>query len=149
MADPFKPYFDSIKNLDINDATEHTLRTALENLLNAVAQQENGKIKVIHEPKKDKSGLGAPDFKFKLHEAILGYLENKKTGENLDSILKSNQLAKYKQLSSNILLTNYLEWVWLDDGQIIQRETLCYANDVGSRKARLDPGKAEKTRHLN
>jgi hypothetical protein len=148
MAGPFKPYFDSIKNLDIHDATEHTLRTSLENLLNTIAQQENPKIKVIHEPKKDKSGLGAPDFKFKLNEAILGYLENKKIGENLDAILKSNQIAKYKQLSSNILLTNYLEWVWLKDGQIIQRETLCYASDVGHHKAKLDPGKAEKTAHI-
>ena len=148
MAGPFKPYFDSIKNQDINDATEHTLRTALENLLNAIGQQENPKIKVIHEPKKDKSGLGAPDFKFKLNEAILGYLENKKTGENLDAILKSNQIAKYKQLSSNIILTNYLEWVWLKDGQIIQRETLCYSSDVGHHKAKLDPDKAEKTGHL-
>jgi type I restriction-modification system DNA methylase subunit len=148
MADPFKAYFEAIKNLDINDATEHTLRTALENLLTAVAQQENAKIKVIQEPKQDKSGLGAPDFKFKLNEAILGYLENKKTGENLDTILKSSQLTKYKQLSSNIILTNYLEWAWLKDGQIIQRETLCYANDVGYRKARLDPDKAEKVGKL-
>ncbi len=68
MADPFKTYFDAIKNLDISDATEHTLRTALENLLNAVAQHLHANIKVIHEPKKDQSGLGAPDFKFKRHE---------------------------------------------------------------------------------
>ena len=148
MATPFTPYFASIKNLDVNDATEHTLRTGLENLLNAIAQQENARIKVIHEPKRDTAGLGAPDFKFKLHEAILGYLENKKIGENLDAILKSKQLTNYKQLSSNILLTNYLEWIWLKDGQIIQRETLCYVNDVGNPKAKLDPDKANKVGKL-
>lgn len=144
MIKAFKDYFDAIKTLDVKDSTEHTLRTALENLLNAVIRAENAGIKVIHEPKKDKSGKGAPDFKFKINEAILGYLENKKIDENLDQILKSKQIAKYKQLSGNIILTNYLEWVWLRDGNILGRETLCYQNDVGNRRAKLDTEKAEK-----
>ena len=128
MADPFKAYFDALKTLDIHHATEHTLRGPLENLLKALVAQENPKINVIHEPKKDKTGLGAPDFMFKLNEAALGYLENKKIGEDLDAILKSEQIAKYKQLSGNIILTNYLEWVWLKDGHINKRETLCYGS---------------------
>ena len=148
MTDSFKLYFDAIKRLDISEATEHTLRTALENLLNALAGPKNSKIKVTHEPKKDKTGLGAPDFKFKLHEAIVGYLENKKIGEDLDAVLKSTQIAKYKKLSGNIILTDYLEWIWLKDGHIIRRETLCYRNDVGSRRARLDPDKADKVAGL-
>jgi type I restriction-modification system DNA methylase subunit len=148
MIKAFKDYFDAIKTLDVKESTEHTLRTALENLLNAVVKAENAGIKVIHEPKKDKSGKGAPDFKFKINEAILGYLENKKIEENLDQILKSKQIAKYKQLSGNIILTNYLEWVWVRDGNILERETLCYQNDVGNRRARLDPEKAEKVAKL-
>src|SRR5712691_6451311 len=148
MTSPFKSYFDAIRDLDINDATEHTLSGALENLLKAIAKEANEKIKVIHEPKKDQTGLGAPDFKFKLHEANLGYLENKKIGENLDAILKSSQLAKYQKLSGNIILTNYLEWIWLKDGHVLKRETLCYASDVGNHKARLDPDKAEKVSKL-
>ena len=148
MTDSFKLYFDAIKGLDVSEATEHTLRTALENLLNALVAHENPQITVIHEPKKDKTGLGAPDFKFKLHEAIVGYLENKKIGEDLDAVLKSTQIAKYKKLSGNIILTDYLEWIWLKDGHIIRRETLCYRNDVGSRRARLDPDKADKVAGL-
>jgi hypothetical protein len=61
-----------------------------------------------------------------------------------DQVLKSEQIAKYKQLSSNLILTNYLEWVWLKDGTITKREILCYPNDVGHLKAHLDPDKAEK-----
>src|SRR6266699_6081831 len=148
MIEAFKDYFDAIKAVDIEDSTEHTLRTALENLLNSIAKARNAGIKVIHEPKKDKSGKGAPDFKFKVNEAILGYLENKKIQENLDQILKSAQITKYKQLSGNIILTNYLEWVWLRDGNILARETLCYQNDVGNRKAKLDPEKADKVGKL-
>ena len=144
MSDLFAPYFKAIKELDVSEATEHTLRGPLENLLKSLAARVDSNIAVIHEPKRDANRLGAPDFKFKVHEAILGYLENKKIDESLDSVLQSAQIAKYKQLSNNIVVTNYLEWVWLKDGHIAKRETLCYLSDVGSRRARLDPEKAEK-----
>ncbi|MGP8050490.1 MAG: type ISP restriction/modification enzyme [Desulfobaccales bacterium] len=146
MDEAFKAYFEQIKNLDVKDSTEHTLRPALDNLLRALAGE---KIKVIHEPKRDETGKGAPDFKFKTKdERILGYLENKKTDENLNQVLKSDQIAKYKKLSGNLILTNYLEWIWLKDGTITRRETLCYPSDVGYHKARLDTDKAEKVEKL-
>ena len=146
MIEAFKAYFEKIKDLD-QDSTEHTLRPALDLLLNALAAEK--KIKVIHEPKRDKTGMGAPDFKFKTNDKrILGYLENKKTDENLDQVLKSEQIARYKKLSGNLILTNYLEWIWLKDGTITKRETLCYPSDVGYRKARLDTDKAEKVEKL-
>ncbi len=148
IPEAFKTYFEQLKKLDARDATEHTLRPALHNLLIALASQQNSKIIVFPEPKHDESGRGAPDVKFKVGESILGYLENKKTDENLDKVLKSDQIAKYKKLSGNLLLTNYLEWIWLKDGAVVGRETLAYASDIGYYKARLDPDKAEKTAKL-
>lgn len=145
MIEAFKAYFDQIKKLDVKDATEQTLRPALDHLLNTLAGK---KIKVIHEPKRDPAGKGAPDFKFKINECILGYLENKKTTENLDQVLKSDQIAKYRQLRDNLILTNYLEWIWLKDGVIARRETLCYPSDIGYYKARLDPDKVAKVEAL-
>jgi predicted helicase len=140
MIKDFKAYFEQIKKLEVAESTEHTLRPALDNLLNALAGK---KIKVIHEPARDKTGKGAPDFKFKTDdERILGYLENKKIGENLDQFLKSDQIVKYNRLSGNLILTNYLEWIWLRDGEIVKRETLGYPSDVGYPKARLDSDKA-------
>jgi hypothetical protein len=142
MLAAFKAYFEQIKKLEVGDATEHTLRPALDQLLNALAAGK--KIKVIHEPKRDPDGKGAPDFKFKTNdERILGYLENKKIGEGLDQFLKSEQIAKYRKLRDNLILTNYLEWIWLKDGAIARRETLGYPSDVGYPKARLDPDKAK------
>ncbi len=144
MAGPFTAYFNAIKSLDAAEATEHTLRGALENLLNAIAADARLNVRVIHEPKRDKTKLGAPDFKIKLNEATLGYLETKSIGDNLDAVLQSAQIAKYKRLSGNLILTDYLEWLWLRDGKIIKRETLRYPSDAGNRKARLDSDKAEK-----
>jgi hypothetical protein len=141
MLKDFKAYFNQIKNLDLQDATEHTLRPALDQLLNALA---GDKIKVIHEPKRDLTGKGAPDFKFKTDdERILGYLETKKIGEKLDQFLKSDQIVKYNRLSGNLILTDYLEWIWLKDGVITKRETLGYPSDAGNPKARLDTDKAK------
>ena len=148
MTIPLSPYFSAIKHLDAAEGTEHTLRSALENLLNAIVADENPNVTVIHEPKRDKTRLGAPDFKIKLHEATVGYLETKPIGENLDAVLQSDQIAKYKRLSGNLILTDYLEWIWLRDGKILKRETLCYPSDAGNRKARLDPDKAEKVAKL-
>jgi hypothetical protein len=145
MLEAFKAYFDQIKKFDVKDSTEHTLRPALDHLLKS---QAGDKIKVIHEPKRDPTGKGAPDFKLKINECILGYLENKKTDENLDQILKSGQIARYKQLSGNLILTNYLEWIWLKDGVIAKRETFCYPSDIGYYKARLDLDKAAKVQAL-
>lgn len=146
MIKDFKVYFEQIKKLEVEESTEHTLRPALDTLLNALAGK---KVKVIHEPTRDKTGKGAPDFKFKTHdECILGYLENKKIGENLDQILRSEQIAKYNKLSGNLILTDYLEWIWLKDGAIVKRETLGYPSDVGYPKARLDHDKARKVEAL-
>ena len=74
-------------------------------------------------------------------------VENKKIDESLDKILKSEQIKKYQQLSDNILMTNYLEWIWLNKGAI-QRATLCSVSDVARKKADLDPKKAESVAAL-
>ena len=145
---PLAAYFNALKEADVSETTEHTLRGALENLLNAIAADENPNIKVIHEPKQDQTGLGAPDFKIKLHEAIVGYLENKKIGDNLDAVLQGDQIAKYKRLSGNLLLTDYLEWIWLKDGDVTGRETLAAPIDVGNRRARLASKNADAVRKL-
>ena len=148
IMDLLKPYFNAMTHLNIAEGTEHTLRGALETLLNALAADKTPLLTVIHEPKRDKTGLGAPDFKIKRHEATVGYLETKPVGTNLDAVLQSAQLAKYRQLSGNLILTDYLEWIWLRDDHIIKRETLCSPSDVGNRKARLDSDKAGKVAAL-
>ena len=148
LTNPFAAYFDAIKSLEVSEATEHTLRGPLETLLDSLAADAGPGLRVIHEPKRDEAGLGAPDFKVKRREAILGYVENKKVGADLDAVLQSDQVAKYKKLSGNIVLTDYLEWIWLKDGQVAKRETLCSAGAVGNRQARLDPDRADKVAAL-
>jgi predicted helicase len=137
VSDTFDAYLRDLREFAKAEKTEHTDRGALEKLLKAFAAQANGKPKVQHEPKRI-ADKGAPDFKVVKSGMILGYVENKAIGENLTKVLKSDQIAKYKTLSPNIILTDYLEFAWISkDG--IKRETLCHDTDLESRKFKLNP----------
>ena len=117
----FNDYIKEIK--EVKDQLEHSGRTFLQNLLiNFTDKQE---IKIIHESKRDKQGRGAPDFKFLFNDTEIGYLENKKIGEDLDEVLKSDQIRKYKTLTDNLILTDYLRWVWIYQGEIVKDIRLC------------------------
>src|SRR5581483_11285256 len=111
-AEVFAEYLRALREVPPAAKTEHTDRGALQNLLRAFAAQAEGKPKVQHEPKRI-AEKGAPDFKVTKHAMILGYVENKAIGENLSKVLKSDQIAKYKTLSQNIILTDYLEFIWI------------------------------------
>src|SRR5579872_2354485 len=143
MADKslFDQYLLALRKTPIDDKTEHTDRGALQSLLQAVADKSGTGISVQHEPKRI-ADKGAPDFKIVSHGLILGYVENKAVGENLDLVLKSDQITRYKALSQNIILTDYLHFIWINkDG--IQRETLCHATDLENPKFRLRDDRVE------
>ena len=110
--DAIGDYLEEIENIRDDNATEFTYRTPLENLLRAL----NPKVGVVQEPSR-RTGIGAPDFRIS-HEtgAVIGYVECKKPGDNLHDLAKSAQVKKYKNLSPNILLTDYWNFYLLQDG---------------------------------
>jgi predicted helicase len=105
-------YLDELKKIDIAQATEHSLRSLLESLLKDLAQEVNKDISVLQEPKRQ-GKFGTPDFKISNTTGIIGYCETKKIGENLAEILKTPQIKKYLALNSNLLVTDYLTFIWL------------------------------------
>jgi len=151
----FKQYIKELQSVPIDEITEHSKRFALETLLrdlavvvetgNALSIQQH-QIKVLHEPRR-KDSFGSPDFKIYTDNSIIGYVENKKISENLDKILKSKQIVKYRELSQNILLTNYIDFVWIK-GDRIQRETLCYLSDIENKRFKVDNEKSLKVEQL-
>ncbi|HEX3709407.1 MAG TPA: type ISP restriction/modification enzyme [Pseudolabrys sp.] len=137
MADKnlFDRYLLALRKTPVDEKTEHTDRSALQTLLQALADDSSTGIAVQHEPKRV-ADKGAPDFKITKSGLILGYVENKAIGEPLDKVLKSDQIKRYKSLSQNIVLTDYLHFIWINkDG--IQRETLCHATDLQNTKFKL------------
>jgi hypothetical protein len=101
MKDVFETYLHQLRQ-DRGEKTELSDRPALDSLLKAAAKAADPTIRVIHEAKKVR-GKGGPDFKVMKVAMILGYVEDKTIGENLDQVLRSDQIARYKQLSNNFL----------------------------------------------
>ena len=131
----FDRYLLTLRKTPVDEKTELTDRAALQSLLQSVANEAAKGISVQHEPKRV-ADKGAPDFKISKRGSILGYIENKSIGESLDKVLESDQIKRYKSLSQNIILTDYLHFIWMNkDG--IQRETLCHATDLENPKFRL------------
>lgn len=142
----FDRYLLALRKTPVDKKTEHTDRGALEALLQTVADGADGKISVQHEPKRE-ADKGAPDFRVTKRGLILGYVENKTIGENLDRVLKSDQIKKYKTLSENIVLTDYLHFVWINkDG--VKRETLLHESDLEHPKFKLKDDRIEAVRKL-
>jgi hypothetical protein len=133
--DVFEIYLTALRRKPVAEKTEHTDRAALEALLSAFAAEAEGAPQVQHEPKRV-AGKGAPDFKVTRAGLILGYVENKAIGEDLKKVTKSEQIEKYKTLSQNILLTDYLEFVWITK-DANQRAVLCSEDALENRKVRL------------
>jgi hypothetical protein len=145
MNDAFDKYLHSLRE-DRDDKTELSDRGALEILLRAAAQDADPTIRIIHEAKKV-PGKGGPDFKMMKAGMILGYVEDKTIGANLDEVLKSDQILRYKQLSNNILLTDYLQFIWLREGKVNARELIAFPHDLEgrARKPREERVKAVST----
>src|SRR5207237_7176214 len=88
------------------DATEHTHRSALKELLEAL----DDKIIATNEPKR--SACGAPDYVVsrKRDQLSLGYIEAKDIGADLGETEHSDQIKRYLASLPNLLLTDYVEF---------------------------------------
>ncbi|AHH11707.1 N-6 DNA methylase (plasmid) [Borrelia coriaceae] len=138
----FEEYIASLEKTSIVDKTEHTDRSYLQYLLKNFIN--NPSITIQHEPRRSKEGFGSPDYIVKTNESIIGYIEVKKIEKNLDDTLKSPQIEKYKELSSNIILTNYIEFVLIRNKEVIEREILITKEELEKPYLKLDSTKVNK-----
>ena len=139
MTPIFETYLHALaKTYARGEGTEHSGRGALENLLSAFAGRADRKLKVQHEPKRQ-DDKGAPDFRISKSGQIIGYIENKKIGERLSAILKTEQIKKYRALSENLILTNYLDFIWIEGDKTHEVASLAHESEIDSAKPRLKP----------
>ncbi len=106
-----KEYLESIKDLT-PEKNEYTHRAFLQELLTSLKDNFNKEFKIEHEPPREKKG-GQPDFRISFKGLNIGYVENKRAGTKLDELLKSDQILKYLELNQNLMLTDYLNFVWV------------------------------------
>ncbi|WP_120877496.1 type ISP restriction/modification enzyme [Helicobacter pylori] len=105
-----KEYLESIKDLT-TEKNELTHRLSLHNLLNRLKDNFNKEFKIEHEPKKEQGSQ--PDFRVSFQGLNIGYIENKRVGTDLRQLSKSDQIRKYLELNPNLMLTDYLNFVWV------------------------------------
>src|SRR5664280_1680313 len=122
----FRAYLEEIgRNLTAGNATEHTHRPALQNLL----QTLDPSVRAVNEPKR--VACGAPDYIVTRSELPVGYIEAKDVGRSLDEIERDEQLKRYRESLSNLILTDYFEFRWYKDGDKQQSARLAYSGDSG------------------
>lgn len=108
-----KEYLEGIKDIT-HESNELTHRSFLHNLLDKLKNHFNKEFKIEHEPKRDQGRQ--PDFRVSYQGLNIGYIENKRVGTDLRKIVeseKSDQVLKYLELNPNLMLTDYLNFVWV------------------------------------
>ncbi|MGQ2896461.1 DNA methyltransferase [Helicobacter pylori] len=138
-----KEYLESIKDLT-PEKNELTHRHFLHNLLDKLKNHFNKEFKIEHEPKRDQGSQ--PDFRISYQGLNIGYIENKKVGTDLRKIVeseKSDQILKYLELNPNLMLTNYLNFMWVGKDEnnepLIKREISIASLDELSKPLKPNP----------
>ncbi|AJD65107.1 DNA methyltransferase [Helicobacter pylori] len=135
-----KEYLESIKDLT-TEKNELTHRLSLHNLLNRLKDNFNKEFKIEHEPKKEQGSQ--PDFRVSFQGLNIGYIENKRAGVNLSQLLKSDQIRKYLELNPNLMLTDYLNFVWVgkdeNNAPLIKKEISVASLDGLSKPLKPKP----------
>ncbi|MGL2632133.1 type ISP restriction/modification enzyme [Helicobacter pylori] len=105
-----KEYLESIKDLT-PEKNELTHRSFLHNLLDKLKNHFNKEFKIEHEPERKQGSQ--PDFRISYQGLNIGYIENKRVGTNLSQLVFSDQIRKYLELNPNLMLTDYLNFMWV------------------------------------
>ncbi|WP_161594785.1 type ISP restriction/modification enzyme [Helicobacter pylori] len=139
-----KEYLEGIKDLT-PEKNELTHRLFLHNLLDKLKNHFNKEFKIEHEPNRDKQG-SQPDFRVSFQGLNIGYIENKRAGTNLNQLLKSeknDQILKYLELNPNLMLTDYLKFMWVgkdeNNAPLIKREISVASLDELSKPLKPKP----------
>ncbi len=134
----FKNYFQNIKT-KIEQATEYSLRTDFENLINSIKSRNT--IEIIQENKKTESQtFGKPDFKVTENNLEIGWIETKPYSDDLSVYIDTPQLKRYLTVIPNLLFTNYRDFILFRDGEPILNSTL-----IIKREKKLQDSNIEKT----
>ncbi|MFP6008106.1 type ISP restriction/modification enzyme [Helicobacter pylori] len=136
-----KEYLESIKDLASEKKNELTHRPFLHNLLDKLKNHFNKEFKIEHEPRREQGSQ--PDFRVSYQGLSIGYIENKKVGFDPNQLLKEKQIRKYLELNPNLMLTDYLNFVWVGKDEnnepLIKKEISVASLDELSKPLKPNP----------
>ncbi|WP_210360869.1 N-6 DNA methylase [Borreliella garinii] len=142
LLDVLKEYGVQLKENLREKKPEHSHRVYLKNLFDRIKPDDGSIIQC--KPKESKETLRPPDYLIEKTGIIVGYIKVEDPGQDLYKILESPQIKRYKKLSKNILLTNYIEFILIKDGVVTLRESLMDLKDLEKEKIEIDTIKLNK-----
>ncbi|MDR2814695.1 MAG: N-6 DNA methylase, partial [Prevotellaceae bacterium] len=113
------------KMYNAGNATEHTYRPALKQLLESMATS----LTVTNEPKR--IACGAPDYIASRDEIPVGYIEAKDIGVDLGSRASKEQFDRYRQSLNNLIITDYITFQLFEDGELATSVTIANVTKNG------------------
>lgn len=118
---PVEVYLDAIAELtQRGDAREESYYPILKALLEQLAEELNQPLQVTILPKKTEAG--SPDFRiWDGAYRVIGYIEAKAPGTNLDVVERSEQLQRYRATFPNLLLTDFYEFRLYRQGECLKQ----------------------------
>ena len=124
MKDLIKAYLKEISAITAQgDAREESYYPALKQFLESYPLEKGRKTQVTVLPKKTEAG--SPDFRvWDGKDFIVGYIEAKTPGTNLDQIETTKQLQRYLSTFPNLILTDFYEFRLYRDGKLMQNATI-------------------------
>lgn len=111
-------YLDNVnKRYRIGNATEHTFRGDLQQLIESLSPG----FRATNEPKRQ--SCGAPDYIITKRGIDVGYIEAKDIGDadlaGAKKIGNKEQFDRYKASLNNIIFTDYLNFLWYKEAQLV------------------------------
>ena len=114
IAEIFRTYLIELKQTQATrKATEHSYRPALQKLIHALG---GANIHALNEPAQIE--CGAPDFIVNRRNVPIGHIECKDIGANLNQVERDEQLKRYRDGLTNLILTDYIEFRWYSAGEL-------------------------------
>ena len=105
------------------NAREHSYRGDLQNLLSALLPD----VLVTNEPAR--VDCGAPDYSLTKKGIPIGYIEAKDIGVDLKSKTLKEQFDRYKAGLSNLIITDYLNFQFFNNGELTTKIRIAEVND--------------------
>ncbi len=148
FGDVLAEYLKRLRTLSGRSDTtdELSLRPVFQRFLESASKALQTEVRATFITEPRRKAFGVPDFKVIRGHSQVGYIETKALGADLDAVMGTEQLRRYKQLP-NLMLTNYLEFRLIRDGSQTQRVTLCSVSQLQSN-APVDESAVESLRVL-
>lgn len=108
-------YLQSVKTrFNSGISSEHSYRADLEKLINELVPVVN----VTNEPS-NVTECGNPDYVITKGKILLGYIEAKDVGKDLNSKAYNDQFKRYKGALDNLIITDYIWFQFFEYGELV------------------------------